>query len=88
MDMPEISRFLGIVISLHFDDHNPPHIHAEYNEYAALVSINDLSLLRGDIPPRAVGFVIEWMQLHQEELLKNWNMVQDTGKSFKIEPLT
>ena len=86
--MPEISRFLGIIISLYFDDHNPPHIHADYNEYGALISINDLSLLRGDMPPRALGFVIEWMQLHRDELLENWNMIQNTGKYFKIEPLT
>jgi len=88
MDMPEISRFLGIIISLYFDDHNPPHIHVDYNEDGALISINDLSVLRGDLSPRVLGLVMEWMRLHRDELLENWNMIQNTGKYFKIEPLT
>jgi len=85
--MPEISRFLGIVISLYFDDHNPPHIHVDYNEDAALISIKDLSVLSGNLSPRVLGLVIEWVQLHREELLENWNMIQNTGKYFRIEPL-
>ena len=86
--MPEISRFLGIIISLYFDDHNPPHIHISYNEDEALVSINDSLVLRGELPPRVLGLVMEWTQLHRSELLENWNMIQDSGKYFKIEPLT
>jgi len=86
--MPEISRFLGIIISLYFDDHNPPHIHINYNEDEALVSINDSLVLRGELPPRVLGLVMEWTQLHRSELLENWNMIQDSGKYFKIEPLT
>ena len=86
--MPEISRFLGIIISLYFDDHNPPHIHINYNEDEALVSINDCLVLRGELPPRVLGLVMEWTQLHRSELLENWNMIQDSGKYFKIKPLT
>jgi hypothetical protein len=86
--MPEISRFLGIIISLYFDDHNPPHIHINYNEDEALISINDCLVLRGELPPRVLGLVMEWTLLHRSELLENWNMIQDSGKYFKIEPLT
>jgi hypothetical protein len=86
--MPELSRFLGMVISIYFDDHNPPHFHVEYNDNEALISINDLSVIRGHLPPRVMGLAMEWARLHQTELLENWNMVQDNGKHYKIEPLT
>ena len=86
--MPEISRFLGIVISIYFDDHNPPHFHVGYNEDEALLSINDLSILRGNLPPRVLGLVMEWAKLHQSELMENWDMVKENGKFFKIAPLT
>jgi hypothetical protein len=85
--MPELSSFLGVVISMYFDDHNPPHFHVRYNEYRALISIKDLSILEGKLPPRVVGLVMEWAELHTNELLKDWEMVQKTGKWFKIDPL-
>ena len=46
--MPELSRFLGMIISIYFDDHNPPHFHVAYNEDEALIAINDLSVLKGN----------------------------------------
>ncbi|GHT92454.1 hypothetical protein FACS1894140_4520 [Spirochaetia bacterium] len=85
--MPELSRFLGIVITMYFDDHNPPHFHVRYNRDRAIISVNDLYILEGKLPPRVLGLVMEWAGLHKDELLKNWNMVQETGKWFKIEPL-
>jgi hypothetical protein len=86
--MPELSRFLGMVISIYFDDHNPPHFHVGYNDDEALISINDLSVIKGNLPPRVMGLAMEWARLHQTELLENWNMVQDSGKCYKIDPLT
>ena len=86
--MPELSRFLGMVISIFFDDHNPPHFHVEYNDNEALISINDLSVIKGNLPPRVMGLAMEWARLHQTELLENWNMLQENGKFNKIEPLT
>ena len=57
--MPEISRFLGIVITMYFNDHNPPHFHVRYEEYRALVGIEPLELREGRLPPRVLGLVIE-----------------------------
>ena len=79
---------MGMVISIYFDDHNPPHFHVEYNEDEALIAINDLTVLKGNLPPRVMGLAMEWARLHQAELLENWNMVQTDGKYFKVEPLT
>jgi len=79
---------LGMVISIYFDDHNPPHFHVEYNDNEALISIKDLSVIKGNLPARVMGLAIEWARLHQTELLENWNMVKDSGKYYKIAPLT
>jgi len=86
-DMPELSRFLGISILMYFDDHNPPHFHVRYNDYRALISINELKILEGHLPARILGLVIEWAELHKDKLMQDWDMVKTTGKFFKIEPL-
>lgn len=85
--MPEISRFLGIVIYMYFNDHNPPHIHVKYESFRATLSVETLSLLEGKLPPRVLGLVIEWAELHQQELLTNWNSIRTTGKFCKVDPL-
>ena len=55
--MPEISRFLGIVITMYFNDHEPPHFHVRYAEYRATFAIDALELLEGQLPPRVLGLV-------------------------------
>jgi hypothetical protein len=55
--MPEVSRFYGIVIRMYFADHWPPHFHAEYSEHEALIGIEDLRVIAGDLPARAFGLV-------------------------------
>jgi len=86
-DMPELSRFLGIVIAMYFKDHNPPHFHVLYNEYDAEIEIKTLAILEGELPPRVLGLALEWAGLHKEELLDDWNLIQATGKFNKIQPL-
>lgn len=61
--MPEISRFLGIVIKMYFDDHNPPHFHVLYGECEAAFSVDTLEMIKGKLPPRVSGLVIEWAEL-------------------------
>ncbi|MBM3132394.1 MAG: DUF4160 domain-containing protein [Chloroflexi bacterium] len=85
--MPEISRFFGIVIKMFFDDHSPPHFHAEYGENEALVDIRNLSIFAGRLPPRAMGMVIEWATLHQRELLDDWQRAQTQQSLQRIDPL-
>ena len=86
--MPEISRFFGIVIQMYWDDHNPPHFHAFYGGEEALIDINRISLFAGRLSPRALGLVIEWATLHQQELLEDWKRAQRLESLKKIEPLT
>ena len=70
--MPEICRFLGIVITMYFDEHNPPHFHVRYNEYRASMEILTLNVLSGSIPAKVRGLVEEWAELHRQELLEMW----------------
>lgn len=65
--MPEISRFYGIVIKMYFDDHSPPHFHAEYGEFEVLVNINTMAVIAGKLPHRALGLVMEWTSINQKE---------------------
>lgn len=66
--MPEISRFYGIIIRMYYDDHNPPHFDALYGDDEAWVNINTLAIFSGSLPSRALGMVIEWASMHQDEL--------------------
>lgn len=85
--MPEISRFYGIVIKMFFDDHPPPHFHAKYAEYEALISIDEIRMFSGSLPPRAFGLVKEWALLHQDELRTLWTLASQQQPLGKIEPL-
>ena len=75
--MPEISRFFGIVIKMFFADHNLPHFHAFYGGDEALVAVRNLSVFAGRLPPRALGLVIEWATLHQQDLLEDWQRAKN-----------
>lgn len=85
--MPEISRFLGIVIFMHFNEHNPPHFHVKYGNCRAIISIKDLRIIEGELPPRVLALAVEWASLHQKELMKNWNDILENGNYKKIKPL-
>jgi hypothetical protein len=85
--MPEISRFLGIVITMYFNDHNPPHFHVRYEDLRAIVGIDPLELRAGELPPRVLGLVMEWAEMHRAELAANWTTLAERGIFSKIPPL-
>ena len=85
--MPEISRFLGIIITMYYNDHSPPHFHVRYNKQKAIIDINSLSILQGKLSPRVLGLVIEWATLHQTELRENLERARNQQLICKIEPL-
>lgn len=84
--MPEISRFLGIVIGIFPRDHEPAHFHAVYGEYQIIVEI-ETGVIHGDFPKRALKHVLEWEDLHRKELLHNWILAQQGRPCYKISPL-
>jgi hypothetical protein len=85
--MPELCRFLGIVVRMFWDDHDPPPFHAYYSGEEALIDIQNLSVFAGRLSPRALGLVIEWATLHQRELLDDWRRARRQARLRKIEPL-
>ena len=70
--MPEISRFLGIVIAMLYRDHDPPHFHVRYGEHEASIAVEPPALLAGRLPPRALALVIEWAAIHNAGTLASW----------------
>ncbi|WP_165235037.1 DUF4160 domain-containing protein [Aquisphaera insulae] len=70
--MPRISAFYGISIYMYYRDHAPPHFHAIYGEYEAIVAIETSEVLDGVLPRRAGALVAEWGQAHRDELSDAW----------------
>jgi hypothetical protein len=84
--MPEISRFLGIVIGMFFNEHGLPHFHAVYGEHKITVEIES-DTVRGEFPPRARRLVLEWAHLHKQELLDDWERARRREPLERIAPL-
>ncbi|MDE3001395.1 MAG: DUF4160 domain-containing protein [Gemmatimonadota bacterium] len=84
--MPEISRFLGIVIGMFHREHGPPHFHAAYGEYQITVDIRT-GAVTGQFPRRALSHVLEWYELHRRELMENWELAEQRLPLNKIPPL-
>lgn len=85
--MPEISRFFGIVITMYHNEHDPPHFHVRYGQQKALISIETLSVLEGNLKPRTLRLVLEWASQHQAELIEDWNLARQKSPLNAIEPL-
>jgi uncharacterized protein DUF4160 len=84
--MPEISRFLGMVIGMFYNDHGPPHFHARYGEYEVTVRIED-GVVDGRFPRRALAILLEWYTLHRDELRDNWERSRARRPLIPIDPL-
>lgn len=85
--MPELCRFFGIIISMNYIDHPPPHFHVRYQEWDAAIRIDNLDLEAGWLPPRILGFVVEWASLHRQELRECWHLAKMSQTIPKIKPL-
>ena len=87
--MPELSRFMGIIIKMLFNDnvqHNKPHIHAYYGEYEASIGI-DGELLAGSMPVKQLKIIQAWLVIHEEEAYAAWNKAVRGEHFDKIDPL-
>jgi hypothetical protein len=84
--MPELCRFLGIIIRMYINEHAPAHFHAEYGEYEITVDI-ETGVVTGKFPRRAMSAVLEWYLLHKEVLMQNWQLAIDRKPLLKIQPL-
>lgn len=88
--MPIISMFYGIIIRMYLLDnqqHNLPHIHAKYAEFEASITIEDGSILAGELPRKQLRLVQAWIELHRDELMANWEIAISGENPYKIQPL-
>ncbi len=86
--MPAICTFYGIVIRMFFNDHAPPHFHAQYGEFKMEIGIETLQVLGGKLPPRALSLVLEWAAAHRAELLADWELCRQHQQPRPIAPLS
>ena len=88
--MPEIARFFGIIIRMYAEaggPHHRPHFHAYYQQEVAIYGIDSVDLLAGALPRPQQRFVEAWAELHRQELLDNWELLQEGRLPARIEPL-
>lgn len=85
--MPLISSFFGINIKMYSsNEHNPPHFHAEYQDFKAVCDF-DGELVKGAMPKRQMKFIAAWAEIHKEELAANWKLAMQDEPLAKIDPL-
>ena len=88
--MPAISMFYGIIVYMYFHDnrqHKVPHIHVKYQNDEVVIKIPDGVVLEGKIPPAKMKLVAAWIELHQDELMADWQLAIQGQQLFKIDPL-
>lgn len=88
--MPTLSMFYGIIIRMYFFDdkqHHEPHIHVEYGDSKAVMSISNGDILAGELPTSKAKLVRAWLEIHKDELIANWKLAVNGAELFKIEPL-
>jgi hypothetical protein len=85
--MPTISTFYGILIRMYYDEHGPPHFHVIYQGYNASIDIDALQIRAGTLPRRALNLVLDWAELHRDELRANWTLIEQGRPLNTIRPL-
>jgi len=87
--MPTISMFYGIIIRMYYapKEHPPPHFHAYYAEYKASVDVRSCEIIQGNLPKKQSKLVLAWAELHQEELIADWELIMNNEEPYKIQPL-
>ena len=82
--------FYGIIIRMFYFDnkeHHLPHIHIEYQDFNAIISLVDSKILAGDFPQSKLKLVFAWIEIHKDELLADWKLAIEGQTIFKIDGL-
>lgn len=85
--MPVISLFFGIKVTMYYEDHNPPHFHAEYNGHKVLIDIEEARVIKGMFPSKQLKLILAWCVMHHDELMQNWVLAKDGKELNPINPL-
>lgn len=84
--MPTISQFYGLVVFMNYNEHPPAHFHVRYQGQEVSVEIQS-GMVIGKMSRRALQMIFSWMELHQEELMDNWERAQNREPLRPISPL-
>jgi hypothetical protein len=85
--MPRLAAFYGIVVTINWEDHPPPHVHIWYGGHRASLDIATLDIAAGHLPRRTRALVVEWASEHRDELRACWESVQRMEHPPMIDPL-
>ena len=85
--MPTLSVFFGLIIRMYYKDHQPPHVHVQYQGSNAIIDVLTGSMTEGDLPTRQLRFVQAWVEIHKDDLVADWELCRNGESPFKIEPL-
>lgn len=88
--MPELARFFGVIIRMYAElttPHHTPHFHAYYQDEVAIYGIDPIEMITGSLPKRQQRLVEAWAELHQVELLADWERLQSGQRPLPIAPL-
>ena len=85
--MPTLSIFFGLIIRMYYKDHQPPHVHVQYQQYNAIIDIATGNLMEGQLPIRQMRLVQAWVEIHKDNLTADWELCRNGEEPFKIEPL-
>ncbi len=88
--MPVISMFYGVIVMMYYFDnrrHQLPHIHVQYGDEEAVISIPDGEVIEGSIRANKLKLLQAWIEIHQEDLMADWQLAVNGQPVFKIDPL-
>lgn len=87
--MPLISEFEGIKIYMYNNgrEHSPPHFHVLFNNFQCIIDIKKIKKIKGKMPKNKLRMVLVWCELHQTELLFNFDLCLQKKEIIKIKPL-
>lgn len=88
--MPVISMFYGVIVLMYYFDnkkHRQPHIHVQYSDEEAVISIPDGAVLEGTLKSAKLKLVEAWIEIHHEELMADWRLAVNGQAVYKIDPL-
>jgi len=84
--MPTVSMFYGVIITMNYNDYNPPHIHVKYQSDKAIVDMEG-EVIEGSLPRKQLRLVQAWVEYRKDEILANWELARSGEKVYRIDPL-
>jgi len=85
--MPTISIFFGLIVRMYYKDHQPPHIHVQYQSNNAVIDILTGNITEGKLSTPQLRYIQAWVEIHRDDLLADWELCRNGENPFRIDPL-